>query len=137
MEEAPTDRVEDLSERIVDLHGHIQMIQCRLRDCIRRFDALLPRHVALQQDLDHALACMNVKQGRLDFAESFGADGVLCRNRNHSRNHSRNHDDASAEASRAGSATGSRIDERRKLKPLAVALVLAQQVSVRSRLRLK
>jgi len=134
MEEASTDTFEDLSERIVDLHAHLQMLQNRLRDGIRRFEALRPSHVALQQDLDHALACMRAvrpdavrpdaarpdavsvaaKQDGHDFAASFGANDMLRRNRNL--------DDASAEAS----AAALQVNHRSKLKPLAVAVVLAR-----------
>lgn len=100
MSKTPTDAVEDLSERITDLHAHLQMLQGQMRECIRRFDAMQSNRAArLQQDLDHALVCMNAKRG----------------------------DHASAEALR--------IVERPKLKPLALALALDQQVTLRSGLR--
>ena len=136
MEEATTDSTEEIGDRIVEIHDHLQMLQRQLRDGIRRFEALRRRHNPLLHDLDQAHARMNVarpdvarpdvarlsaaranavvrnvKRNSRVSAEAFGAAGLRCHDR------SRDPDDASAEAS-------PRPDDCSKLKPWAVALAL-------------
>ncbi len=109
MEEATTDSAEELGDRIVEIHDHLQMLQRQLRDGIRRFEALRRRHNPLLHDLDQAHARMNVARPDMARLSAARANAVV-------RNVKRN--------SRASAEASPRSDDGSQLKPLAVALAL-------------